>query len=279
MRVQVREKWLWGVGWGHGSLDQGGGIRRASAAVSSRTELVEFGPVLQFAASRMSFLSIVSSLGHGGSPLPPSSSSWRPFKASCRASLVTGADEPSIARRMPGASRPPRPSSLMLGAGFAVHGINLLCMGWIYHAQTGFDVQTGTWEQLFSFLARFCSSRSWMHPTWALPTSPPLLGMDFGGAGLPFQPISPPLPQESLGEGPRRSIRTPRTMASSELPPHPAVGTVSPLELGFFWGGTGTGTPSFGQKVGGPSPRGILHIPIGASWGCENAKAVGSCSF
>ncbi|XP_074883643.1 rho guanine nucleotide exchange factor 10-like protein isoform X4 [Buteo buteo] len=43
---------------------------------------------------------------------------------------------------------------------------------------------------------------------------------------------------ESLGEGPRRSIRTPRTMASSELPPHPAVGdhlaleTPSPLPHG-----------------------------------------------
>ncbi|XP_052647936.1 rho guanine nucleotide exchange factor 10-like protein isoform X8 [Harpia harpyja] len=45
-------------------------------------------------------------------------------------------------------------------------------------------------------------------------------------------------PGESLGEGPRRSIRTPRTMASSELPPHPAVGdhlaleTPSPLPHG-----------------------------------------------
>ncbi|XP_074883651.1 rho guanine nucleotide exchange factor 10-like protein isoform X10 [Buteo buteo] len=44
--------------------------------------------------------------------------------------------------------------------------------------------------------------------------------------------------EESLGEGPRRSIRTPRTMASSELPPHPAVGdhlaleTPSPLPHG-----------------------------------------------
>ncbi|XP_029874429.1 rho guanine nucleotide exchange factor 10-like protein isoform X10 [Aquila chrysaetos chrysaetos] len=27
-------------------------------------------------------------------------------------------------------------------------------MGWIYHARAGFDVQTGTWEQLFCFLAR-----------------------------------------------------------------------------------------------------------------------------
>ncbi|XP_069638452.1 rho guanine nucleotide exchange factor 10-like protein isoform X9 [Haliaeetus albicilla] len=44
--------------------------------------------------------------------------------------------------------------------------------------------------------------------------------------------------EESLGEGPRRSIWTPRTMASSELPPHPAVGdhlaleTPSPLPHG-----------------------------------------------
>lgn len=196
----------------------------------------------------------------GGSPLPPSSSSWRPFKASCRASLVTGADEPSIARRMLGASRPPGPSSLMLGAGFAVHGINLLCVGWIYHARAGFDVQTGTREQLFCFLSRFCSSRSWMHPTWALPTSPPLLGMDLGGLIVPSQPISPPLPQESLGEGPRRSIRTPRTMASSELPPHPAVGTVSPLELGFFLGGMDGDTQLWAES-GGPITQGHPTYP------------------
>ncbi|XP_054078621.1 rho guanine nucleotide exchange factor 10-like protein isoform X3 [Rissa tridactyla] len=36
--------------------------------------------------------------------------------------------------------------------------------------------------------------------------------------------------KESLGEGPRRSIRTPCAMASSELPPHPAVGDHLALE-------------------------------------------------
>ncbi|XP_075293693.1 rho guanine nucleotide exchange factor 10-like protein isoform X10 [Opisthocomus hoazin] len=36
--------------------------------------------------------------------------------------------------------------------------------------------------------------------------------------------------EESLGEGPRRSIRTPCAMASSELPPHPAVGDHLALE-------------------------------------------------
>ncbi|XP_054078620.1 rho guanine nucleotide exchange factor 10-like protein isoform X2 [Rissa tridactyla] len=36
--------------------------------------------------------------------------------------------------------------------------------------------------------------------------------------------------RESLGEGPRRSIRTPCAMASSELPPHPAVGDHLALE-------------------------------------------------
>lgn len=64
MRVQVRKK------WGRGGRGEGHGIRPASAAASSRTKLVEFGSVLLFAASRMSFLSIVSSLGHGGVPAP-----------------------------------------------------------------------------------------------------------------------------------------------------------------------------------------------------------------
>lgn len=144
--------------------------------------------VLLFAASWASFISNALSLGHGGPLLRPSSSSWRPLKAS----LVTGADEPSIARETLGASHPPRPSSLVLGAGFAVRELALMC-------------KLGPGSNFSPF---FCSSWSWIHPSWSLPTLSSLLGMD-RGADLPSQAISPSFPQKSFGEGPRRSTLAP----------------------------------------------------------------------
>lgn len=56
---------------GHGSVEQGGGIRRAPAAASSRSKSAEFGSLQPFSGS---FLSTASSLRHGGPssvlPLP-----------------------------------------------------------------------------------------------------------------------------------------------------------------------------------------------------------------
>lgn len=55
------------------------------------------------------------------------------------------------------------------------------------------------------------------------------------GAAPPSDPISSSFPQERLGDGPRQSVRTPCAMASSELPPCPAVGTVTSRSW-VFWG-------------------------------------------
>lgn len=92
--------------------------------------------------------------------------------------------------------------------------------------------ELGPGSSSWRFLARFCSSWNWIHHSWALPTLFFSPVSRFAGSDLPSQPISPSFPQESLREGPRWSIWTPSTMASSELPPHPAVGTVSLLGVG-----------------------------------------------
>uniref|UniRef100_A0A8C4XJ90 Rho guanine nucleotide exchange factor 10 like n=1 Tax=Falco tinnunculus TaxID=100819 RepID=A0A8C4XJ90_FALTI len=94
-----------------------------------------------------------------------------------------------------------------------------------------------------------CWAGGWVpaggHPPWAHPCRG-LGGLIPIGLGVAFPAVACPPgacsadadtkpeelrpSQESLGEGPRRSVRTPCAMASSELPPHPAVGDHLALE-------------------------------------------------
>lgn len=111
----------------------------------------------------------------------------------------------------------------MLGAGFAMQGMDLLHMSWICSENCDLG--------LTLLLPCKVLQQPELDPSHL--RSPRVASSHrhgFGGVDLPFQPISP-LPQESLREGPR-CIWTPCAMASSELSPRPAVGTVNPWELG-----------------------------------------------
>lgn len=120
----------------------------------------------------------------------------------------------------------------MLGAGRDGFGpATSLGMGWMW--QRAFTPRTG----VCFLVGRFCSSQSSIRPpVGCLGVSPccPLSRGDLGAAP-PSDPISSSFPQERLGDGPRQSVRTPCAMASSELPPCPAVGTVTSRSW-VFWG-------------------------------------------